>query len=178
MRLRRPQDSCLVLALFMSLLVVLWLLVGTQTARGQTPKPSEPPSLTVLLASCEQNLATLAARLEERTLQVADLRENLQIAEKKLTASQESLTALREQLATAELSQTQLQTDLSAMQSSYSALSTQYASLEVSWQAYRDEMRGQVDAVELERDRARVWTRILSVTTITGAVLAFIFALR
>jgi len=178
MRLRRRQDSSSALALLLCLCAVLLFLLVGPTAHGQVPRQSEPPSLISLLETCEANLVNLVTRLEERTLQVQTLRDNLLQAETKLTASQESLTALRAQLVTAEQSLAQLQTDLSATLSSRDELLKQSSALEASWQAYRSEMKAQIDAVQRERDRARCWTRTLLCSTLVCGIATLIFAVR
>ena len=178
MSLRWPPDSRWAAAWLVGLFVVLLLLLMTLPANAQTQNASEPTTLTALLAACEQNLQTLNSRLAERQLQVQALRESLQRAEESLTASQESLMDLREKLAEAESSLATLQRDLRETQNLYSALSTQYSELEKSWQAYRSEMKTQVDTLERDYARARRWVIGFGVSTAVGFIVSVVLALR
>ena len=164
MRLRGGPDSSSGLAFFLLCIAVLLLMLLGQTAHGQTVNNSEPPSLSELLASCDRSLTLLVSRLEERTLQVQNLRESLTASEEQLREAEQSLHTLRE--------------ELMATLRSREQLLQHYSELEASWTGYRNEMTKQLNAVKRERNRAKTFAWVFGIGTAAGAIAAFILAIK
>lgn len=171
---RRRPDSSWGLAFFIASLVVLWLLLGTQIAHGQTENTSEPPNLTSSLDIAERMLIMLAQRLAERQHQISDLQINLRIADEKLTALAESSESLRSALEESLASLENSQTALRETSTSLDALSMRYDALEASWQEYRKEMQSQVNDLQRERNLWK-WAAIgAGVLAVVAGVIAVV----
>lgn len=149
-----PSGACSWAPCFAGLLFALLLAALPRTASAQTANPLEQPSLTQQIASLQLKQQLLVQRLSERSNQVSDLEESLKKARQKSGDSEASSAELEKKLALAKELQFSSEMGLQATLSSLDQLQTTQQRSDAAFQAYRQEMQGQVLALQGERD---VW---------------------
>jgi chromosome segregation ATPase len=127
----------------------------------------------------DEFLASLEARLAERSMQVGELQESLRKSEALLAESSKEIESLKSSLQSAQGWQEQSLKALEEMQSSYDKLEQLYGKLLEMWQAYQTEMQTQKASLELERNKAQSEAGLLPWiafgTFLLGGVVGFIF---
>jgi hypothetical protein len=150
------------------------LALQPRIVSAQIENPAAQPSLTQQIESLQLKEQLLVQRLSERSNQVSDLEQSLKRARQKSNDSAASSAELEKKLALAKALQYSSEMGLQATLSSLDQLQTTRQRSAAAFQAYRQEMQGQVNEIRGERDAWQLasWASIgAAVSAITVAAI-------